>query len=243
MANFPTHLSFAALGSGLFSITLVSIQQASPTAAFSYFCLGTLGGLLPDIDADNSVPIRLAFGSGALLGGFLCALYLPPHYALSERLLVGLAAYWLLRYPLLAFFNTHTRHRGIIHSVPAAAFFTFMTTGISYQLFHTPALIAWWQGIFVGFGFLLHLVLDELYSVDLYGARLKNSFGTALKIVQWDNLFSSSLMYLAAGLSYLSTPAPQVWLAVVLEPRTYRLMATHFWPRNGWFSDLLGRLF
>ena len=31
-------------------------------------------------------------------------------------------------------------------------------------------------------GFLSHLLLDEIYSVDCHGLRLKKSFGTALKL-------------------------------------------------------------
>ena len=43
---------------------------------------------------------------------------------------------------------------------------------LDLRLFWTGAAIA---------GFMTHLILDELYSVDFRGVRLKKSFGTALK--------------------------------------------------------------
>ncbi len=237
MADFHTHLRVAALGSGGFSLALLSVQQATPGESFSYFVLGTVGGLLPDMDAENSIPIRLAFGLGSLLGAFLAASYLPAGHGLGERLLVGALAYLLLRYVILAAFNASTRHRGIIHSLPAALFFGFAVTGLSHHLLHTAPLIAWWQGAFVSFGFLLHLLLDEWYSVDLYGMQLKVSFGTALKLYQPDHWIATGLMYLAVGLSYLLTPSPQAWLAIAGNRRLYRTMVTQFWPQHGWLRD------
>lgn len=237
MADFHTHLRFAALGSGGFSVALLSVHQATPTEAFSYFLLGTIGGLLPDIDAENSIPVRLAFGLGSLVGAFLAAIYLPWGYSLGERLLVGVLTYLLLRYVVLAAFNASTKHRGVIHSLPAALFFGFAITGISHHLFHTPPIVAWWQGAFTSFGFILHLLLDEWYSVDLYGMQLKVSFGTALKLYQPGHLLASALMYLAAGLSYLLTPTPHAWLAIAGNRRLYRAMAAQFWPQAGWLRD------
>jgi hypothetical protein len=41
-------------------------------------------------------------------------------------------------------------------------------------------------------GFLTHLILDEIYSIDVHGVRLKKSFGTALKFYStrgwWPNV-------------------------------------------------------
>ena len=41
-----------------------------------------------------------------------------------------------------------------------------------------------WLGLIIGF--MSHLLLDEIYSVDVRGVRLKKSFGTALKFVSFD---------------------------------------------------------
>ncbi len=51
----------------------------------------------------------------------------------------------------------------------------------AYALGQGP-ITAWMAGLFVFIGFLIHLILDEIYAVDFSGARLKRSFGSALKL-------------------------------------------------------------
>jgi hypothetical protein len=46
-------------------------------------------------------------------------------------------------------------------------------------------------------GFLTHLVLDEIYSVDVMDVHIKKSFGTALKLVDTRNPAASSAMVVA----------------------------------------------
>jgi hypothetical protein len=62
-----------------------------------------------------------------------------------------------------------------------------------------PAL-SWLAGGFALLGYLTHLVLDEIASVDLLGNRVKRSFGTAIKpfsLRAWP--FSLMLLGLLAG--------------------------------------------
>ena len=54
-------------------------------------------------------------------------------------------------------------------------------TDIAYWWMGEDARTAWGAGLMVGIGYLTHLVLDEVYSVDLLNSRVKRSFGTALK--------------------------------------------------------------
>ena len=52
----------------------------------------------------------------------------------------------------------------------------------------------------VFWGYLIHLILDEIYSVDITGRKIKKSFGSALKICSNDkkvNLFVYSLLFLS----------------------------------------------
>jgi hypothetical protein len=75
----------------------------------------------------------------------------------------------------------------------------------------------WLSGFFIGFGFLVHLLLDELYSVDLTNRRMKKSFGTALKLYSYRNKTSSILMLICTLALAWITPQPQpllkAWLA------------------------------
>ena len=55
MANFNTHLIVASTASGLTATGLMGAGVAEPREVLLYFSAGTLGGLLPDLDSDNSI--------------------------------------------------------------------------------------------------------------------------------------------------------------------------------------------
>jgi hypothetical protein len=76
----------------------------------------------------------------------------------------------------------------------AAVFFALLMTCISYHFLHWNVLHAWLNGLFIALGFVVHLLLDELFSVDLSNARMKSSFGTALKLFSHGSLTASALM-------------------------------------------------
>ena len=82
------------------------------------------------------------------------------------------------RFGFGAIFRKFTKHRGMWHSIPAAAAAGMITYLICLSPGHETRLLKAWS---VVLGFLLHLLLDEIYSVDLMGRRLKKSSGTALK--------------------------------------------------------------
>jgi hypothetical protein len=80
---------------------------------------------------------------------------------------------------------------------------------IAYLIYpsHNHVLRVWMAGA-ITVGCLTHLVLDECFSVDLRGQRLKRSFGTAVKL--WaPSLFSTVASYLV--LFYLSRIVLNVW--------------------------------
>jgi hypothetical protein len=52
---------------------------------------------------------------------------------------------------------------------------------LAFHLVGMSAWDSWLAGLFVALGYLTHLCLDEIASVDLLGNRLRRSFGTALK--------------------------------------------------------------
>jgi hypothetical protein len=57
-------------------------------------------------------------------------------------------------------------------------------------------------------------LLDEIYSVDLSNITIKRSFGTALKIADFDNKFTLSSIVAIAGLIYLAHPTKQTITAL-----------------------------
>ena len=70
MANFNTHLTIASIVSG----AVVSMAYKAGVVGFKEmfyaWFLGVIGGILPDIDSDNSAAVRLIF---SLLGIFSIA--------------------------------------------------------------------------------------------------------------------------------------------------------------------------
>ena len=119
------------------------------------------------------------------------------------------ATYLGIRYALLSAFDRFTSHRGIFHSVLTAIFFCLLMVCIACYLLRWDILHAWLSGLFIGFGFIVHLLLDEIYSVDLSNKRMKKSFGTALKLYSYRDITSSVLMATCTLALVWITPQPQ----------------------------------
>ena len=189
---------------------------------FYAWFLGVIGGILPDIDSDNSAAVRLIF---SLLGIFSIAcvlLFWSEQLSLIVLWGMCLAAFISVRFILMEIFLHFTVHRGIFHSQIAAV--TLCVTAST--LFHLwyDALLSWFLAGMLLIGYLTHLLLDELYSVDLTGARIKKSFGTALKPLDLGNPISSG--------SFLIVFVFFFWAAPPFKPVTkeFRQLAhTSFW--------------
>jgi hypothetical protein len=181
MAGFATHLYGAALVSSVAALGLHSVGLAGPQQAQTYFFLCIAGGLLPDIDSDASKPVRGFFTLLAVTLAFFVAFALVGRLQLLDVSLVWLAVFLLVRFGVFEAFARFTVHRGVWHSWLAAVLAALATANAAYHLVGAPALEAWFAGGFVALGYLTHLGLDELASVDLWGHRVRRSFGTALK--------------------------------------------------------------
>lgn len=240
MANFKTHLIGAALVSGAAAITAVTLKLTAIEQAPILFGLGMAGGLMPDLDADNSTPVRLAFSLLGLIGGFSAVFYALEHvrFSIVELFLLGLAAFLLIRFGLCELFLRLTEHRGIFHSLLAAVCFALATASASWHLAGSPPMLAWLHGVCLGIGYLTHLVLDELFSFDLTGRRLKRSFGTALKPIDFKNLKSSLAMgLLTLGLA-TTLPDPGLLAQRAHSQHLYASFKTRLWPQGQWFAEL-----
>lgn len=61
MADFKTHVTVAAAISAPLAVSAFIFGLADINATILYMLAGTLGGMLPDIDADESIAIRIVF--------------------------------------------------------------------------------------------------------------------------------------------------------------------------------------
>ena len=231
MANFAVHFVTALAASGLAATSLLVTGLATPGEFGLYFALGTVGGLAPDVDSNNSTPLRLAFNLFSVVGASLVMLRFTAKLSVVELCLLWAGVALTLRYGVFWAFNQLTIHRGVFHSIPAALLFGFITTVALYRLGRYPAFQSWIAGSFVTFGYLVHLTLDELYSVNLYGVRFKRSFGTALKFTSPRSQRATLLLYLITGLAWYLTPTASHFLHTFKDPQLYQRMEQRFAPR------------
>lgn len=212
MANFQTHLGGAALGGGLVASGILATGMMSLPQAISGWLLVMLGGLLPDIDSDHSNVVRGLFTVFGGMISILSIIILGADASIGLMWLAGVVSFVTVRYGLWYIFARFTVHRGIFHSLLAGALFSVFTTVVAFHLMALPARISWLMGLCLMIGFIIHLFLDECYSVDLVNGRIKRSFGTAMKLFDYQGWINSLWMLcLVTGLVLLAPPWQELW--------------------------------
>lgn len=196
MASFEQHVNGAVISSGVIIVPLHSASIIDSSQSLIVLGLGLIGGVLPDLDSDNSKPIQIVFKIISIFFPLIVILAIE-----NELTLVYLVAYWLLstlilRITLFQLFISLTTHRGVFHSIPMGIVFAQITMIIFYKLFEFDFLFSTIAGIFLFFGFIVHLLLDELVSLNALGVRIKKSFGTAFKFYDKNNLLGTVLLYI-----------------------------------------------
>jgi len=225
--------------SGVSSTLLLSTGEIRDGEAILLFTLGTIGGLLPDIDSKTSIPFRVTF---TLLSIFLSfgVIFSKPDYSLIEKLILWLATFYFMKLIVMRLFIELTSHRGIFHSIPMAFLSGIAGTLFLKTLFWIDSSMAVWGGFFITLGFLTHLTLDEIYSVDLVNRRIKSSFGTALSIYKKDNLFGTFIVYFLLIALFQNIDNFRVVTDTITSSSFYIELWNNMLPRNGeWFSGLL----
>ncbi len=230
MANFQTHLSYAAAASGLLSVLCLQIGLVDQRDAFNLAMLGTIGGILPDVDLQRSYPSHILFSLLGMFLAFLMVFSLEKELSILELWLVGLGTYLTIRYPIWYIFHQHATHRGSTHSLLSATLAAFTTAAMSYHLLQKDSLTAWLLALLMFLGFILHLLLDEFYSVDFMNYRLKRSFGSALKICDTRKPYKTLLLIALTGIAWLATPDSKDFFDILLSHQTWQIILSRFFP-------------
>jgi hypothetical protein len=237
MANFNTHLAIASVGSGLCATVALAGHAAPNNYLLTLTMAGTIGGILPDIDLERAVPARMLFSVLGIVAAFFALFALQEQHSIAELWVVWLGAYFVTRYGAYKAFEKRTHHRGIFHSILAGAFFMILTADLFSRVLGQPAAQAWLTGLFVFIGFLIHLVLDEIYSVDVEGKTIKKSFGTALKLFDTHSLRASALMAVAVVAVMLAAPPTREFVEMVKPPVFFAFLKDRLLPKgNNWFD-------
>ena len=214
MASFKTHISFGiALGVlGAMGVGVLGLSGA-PSFMVTLFVLATLGSVLPDMDSDSSVPFHVAFGSLTIVTAVLVfnkrySVEPLDWYAVIAWTALSAVFVWSIGY----MFKRFTRHRGMAHSIPAVLLSGLIAFFLAAHLGYMDS-EAFLLGVALSAGYLLHLILDELYAaVNFHGSMFvpNKAFGSALK------LFSHSIpvncLMVVALLFFLTGNAQRLWL-------------------------------
>jgi len=209
MASFEQHVNGAVVATGVAIVPLYSASLLNVNQSLIVLALGIIGGVLPDLDSDNSKPLQIVFKIFSIFLPLIILLSLFEHSSL-----VKLIGYWLLASVLLhltvfKLFIKLTVHRGIFHSIPMGVVFGQITTYLFLNSLHYNLIFSTLAGIFISFGFMVHLLLDELVSLNALGLRVKKSFGTAFKLYDKNNIFGTLVLYIIIGLLFYFTPIKQ----------------------------------
>lgn len=230
MANFSTHITVAAAGAGLLSVLCLQVGLAEPREALLLALLGTIGGILPDIDLEHAYPSRIMFSLFGIMVAFMVVFARENELSIVELWGIGLTTFAVIRFPVWMIFHQYTTHRGSIHSLVAAVLFMFLTIAFAHHVLGKIPFMAWLFGLFVFLGFVLHLLLDEIYSVDFMNTRIKKSFGTALKILDWKSREKSTALVVATILAWAVVPDSRAFWDTLLSAETYRIIGARLLP-------------
>jgi membrane-bound metal-dependent hydrolase YbcI (DUF457 family) len=208
MANFHTHIGFSTmLGCGYAGMGYLCGAPAESAVLAGGLC--GISGMLPDIDSDKGIPLRETMAFAAAVVPLLTVDRMQALGLTYEWIvLAGAATYLIIRFGVAKLLARYTVHRGMFHSIPAALVFA----GLAFLLTGCGKLeLRYYKAGAVLLGYLSHLVLDEIYSVEFARGRfrLKRSFGTALKFwgrSLWANVSTYSKLIVVAT-AILSEPA------------------------------------
>lgn len=195
MADFNTHITTSTVvGAGLGLVGHYYFELPLTTCMIGAG-LCSLAGILPDLDSGSGRPLR---ETSALLAAVVPMLMVDrfQHLGMNAEAiaLAGALIYITIRFGVAEIFKRYTVHRGMWHSIPAAvsctllAFLVVSGEVLEVRLFKSAA-------VFVGF--MVHLILDELWSIEWKGTHFhfKKSFGTAIKFWYSKSLWANISTY------------------------------------------------
>ncbi|MBX9588254.1 MAG: metal-dependent hydrolase [Hyphomonadaceae bacterium] len=238
MANFPTHIAVGTVVSGALATVTMAADMVAPQNIVAVTLAGVLGSVLPDIDLKDSRPARAMFAGLGVFFSFAVLFSLERKYSIAEMLILWLGTLLFVRYVARAIFFRISYHRGVWHSILALIFCSLVTAWVYSRLLGRDEGVAWLAAGFLAIGFLTHLILDELYSVDVMDTRIKASFGTALKLFDYKHLGHSAAMATATVLVFLFTPPTKIFVDNITSRTLWTGLHQRLLPEDKWFGGM-----
>lgn len=211
MAGFRTHVTVSSvLGVG-YGAAAYWWYDLPPETCGLAAALCSASGMLPDLDSDSGRPLREMITFTASVVPMLL-IHRFQEWGLSHDsiVLAGVIVYCFVRFVVSGWLKRLTVHRGMFHSLPAA----LIAGELAFLLCESETLeIRYFKAGAVVLGFMSHLVLDEIWSVQIQRGRmrLKSSFGTAVKL--WGDATGPNVLTygLVAVLTFLAVNDPR-WM-------------------------------
>jgi len=243
MANFTTHIGVGTVVAGALATLTLAADVVAPENLVAVTLAGVLGSVLPDIDLKESRPSRAMFAGLAVLFSFVVLFHFAMKLSVAEMLVIWLATLVTVRYGLHTLFHRLSAHRGIWHSLLAGVFVSVVTAIAYYRVLGRPEGVAWLAAGFMFIGYLTHLVLDEIYSVDVMDRRIKASFGTALKVIDTRHWGSSAAMAVAVIAAIAISPPTKMFVDGISSKGLWTGLNQRLLPNEKWFGVIdAGRL-
>lgn len=226
MAGFRTHITVSTAVGIAYGAGGHWLYGMPPETSVLATALCSASGMLPDLDSDSGRPLREMITFTASVVPMLL-IHRFEELGLSHDMIVlsGVLVYCFVRFVVSSWLKTLTVHRGMFHSLPAAAiagllaFLLCESETLENRYFKAGAVLL---------GFMSHLILDEIWSVQFQRGRmrLKSSSGTALKF--WGDQTGPNLLTygLVAVLTFLALNDPH-WMHEQFHPHPTENQAEH----------------
>ena len=186
MPGFATHFSFGLLFGIIAIVYIVSNAVLPQISAIVIAVAITIGAILPDMDSDTSIPFSVTSSLLSLITAISAYFYCKSHiYETLTTIFIMAIAASITRFMICDIIKSITKHRGIWHSLPAAAI-AALATFLSLQYVQLNAKMRLYTSLALGAGYVLHLILDEGRSFFHFKFLMfwspKQSLGSALKL-------------------------------------------------------------
>lgn len=212
MAGYREHISVSGMLGIVYGVGAHYLLEFTPVQCALAGCLTWMAGMLPDLDSDTGRPVREMFGLAAAMAPLVLMQNLQAWAGNPEAaLLMAVGLYAAIRHGGALVLGKLSVHRGMFHSIPALliaaelVFLAYKSDQLNVKLL---------MAVGVGLGFLSHLLLDEFYSVEWTGIRIRlnKSAGSAFKLIgknHFANVFTYSLLVALTYFALLSADVLQ----------------------------------
>ncbi len=202
MAAYREHITVSGTLGIAYAFAAVISFGFSTTQAIIAAILTWIAGMLPDMDSESGRPIRELSGVTAALAPLVLLQHANYLGIGNDRaMMFSLLLYGAVRYGGAALLGKLTVHRGMFHSIPAL----IIASEATFLAYHNPdPKVRLLMAGGVALGFFSHLVLDEMYSVQWDGMRIKvkKSSGSAIKFFGKNHMPNAVALGLMMFFSY-----------------------------------------